>query len=216
MNRILVICATWGEIEAFMAKEEFRQKGDIFCGEYKGKELSVASTGVGPLRSAVEIMRLAAEIEPDLIVQAGFAGCYRLSELSVGDNVVVSHEREADLGIFTPEGFNPLWKIDFGQDSLTGRNGFMACPEAELIRASGMREVKSNTVCCAGADFIPSDDAEIENMEGAALFRVGLRQHIPFVELRTVSNAVGDRQSWNIALARERVADSLTRFLKTL
>ncbi|MDD2492134.1 MAG: hypothetical protein PHV12_08105, partial [Bacteroidales bacterium] len=59
---------------------------------------------------------------------------------------------------------------------------------------------------------------QIESMEGAAFFYVCLLEKIPFVELRSVSNEVGerDRSKWNIPLALSQLRESVKELLQSL
>lgn len=59
---------------------------------------------------------------------------------------------------------------------------------------------------------------QIESMEGAAFFYVCLLEKVPFVELRSVSNEVGerDRGKWNIPLALSALRESVKELLEAL
>jgi futalosine hydrolase len=55
-------------------------------------------------------------------------------------------------------------------------------------------------------------------MEGAALHYVGLQENIAFLQLRSVSNAIGvrDKTRWNIPLAIGRLNEQLIHLLQQL
>ncbi len=56
----------------------------------------------------------------------------------------------------------------------------------------------------------------IENMEGAAFFEVCRAEGVPFLELRAISNRVGDaRAAWRIPDALTSLASALTSLLQT-
>ncbi|MEO8117205.1 MAG: futalosine hydrolase, partial [Bacteroidota bacterium] len=58
----------------------------------------------------------------------------------------------------------------------------------------------------------------LESMEGAALHYVCLMKGVPFVQLRTISNMVGERnkQKWQIKSAIEYLNDTLIKYLDIL
>ena len=60
--------------------------------------------------------------------------------------------------------------------------------------------------------------ADIETMEGAAVFYVCLMERIPFCEIRSISNYVEERNvaNWNIPLAIENLGKILITFIKSL
>ena len=79
-----------------------------------------------------------------------------------------------------------------------------------------MPVVASNSVSGAASPHVDRSAAQIENMEGAAFFDVCLREQIPFWELRTISNTVGEPfGQWNIPLATDALARAIGRLLQT-
>ena len=60
--------------------------------------------------------------------------------------------------------------------------------------------------------------AHIENMEGAAVHYVCLREKIPFVQIRSISNVVGDRnkRNWKLKEAVNNLNTELIRLVESL
>jgi futalosine hydrolase len=58
----------------------------------------------------------------------------------------------------------------------------------------------------------------IETMEGAAVFYVCLMEHIPFVQIRAISNYVGEtnKNLWKIPLAVENLHKTLIDVLNEI
>ena len=55
-----------------------------------------------------------------------------------------------------------------------------------------------------------ADGADIENMEGAALFALAKAEGVPCAEIRAISNYVGEeRKDWKIDLALERLTETI-------
>lgn len=110
------------------------------------------------------------------------AGSYTES-VAVGDVVEVASECCTEL----PERFRQTY--------------IATCPISKL------RTVRSATVHGAGCECL---DAEIENMEGAALYAVATAQNICATELRAISNRVGEEfAEWHFDEAAEALANTL-------
>jgi nucleoside phosphorylase len=71
----------------------------------------------------------------------------------------------------------------------------------------GLPMVRSNTVSHCSQE---ADGAEIENMEGAALFALAQAEGVRCGEIRAISNYVGEeRGEWNIELALEKLTETI-------
>jgi futalosine hydrolase len=59
---------------------------------------------------------------------------------------------------------------------------------------------------------------DIETMEGAAFFYICIRERIPFLAIRAISNRVEprDKRNWKINLALANLSEKLTEVLLTL
>ena len=66
--------------------------------------------------------------------------------------------------------------------------------------------------------FVQSFNADIETMEGAALHYVCLQEHIPFLQIRSISNHVGERDKtkWKIKEAIENLNKELQILINDL
>lgn len=144
-------------------------------------DVAVEICGVGMAQTAACVARLLGEGDRKFIL-AGIAGTYS-EELAKGDVVAVCEERVAGI----PAQFDKLYSAS--------------------LKLEGLCEVRSNTVCRCGADGC---GAEVENMEGAALFALCEEFDAECAEVRAISNYVGEpREGWNIPLALERLAETL-------
>lgn len=148
-------------------------------------DAAVEICGVGMAQTAACVARLLGEGERKFLL-AGIAGAYT-TELAKGEVVTVSEEHVAGI----PEQFDKSYSAN--------------------LKLEGLREVRSNTVCRCGAE---SCGAEVENMEGAALFALCGEFGAECAEVRAISNYVGEaREGWNIPLALENLAHELRLIL---
>lgn len=142
---------------------------------------SVFVTGVGAAAVAATTIRAAKAKRPHLMVLCGVAGAYDTT-LNKGEVVEVIEERMSEL----PEAYRESYALE---------------------PLTTLRSVISNTVNRCGAEPLGAD---IEQMEGAAFFAVCEALEIEAVQIRAISNYVGEpREAW----AFEEAVENLTRIL---
>lgn len=146
-------------------------------------DAEVVISGVGMAATAAAITTLGCRAE-DVVVLAGIAGTYGDS-LAVGSVVEVVSEECVEL----PERFRRTYTQSQPRTSLRG--------------------VKSNTVHTMQR---VSQGAEVENMEGAALFAMAEALGFRAVEVRAISNRVGEPfEKWAVDEAVVALANELKR-----
>ena len=148
-------------------------------------DAEIVISGVGMAMTAATVARIAAEHEHRdmLFVLAGIAGAY--GDIAVGSVVEVVSECCVEL----PERFREHHRATFCTEML---------PTAT-----------SNTVHSASA---LAEGAEVENMEGAALYAVAESLRLSATEIRAISNRVGDHRSlWRIDEATQALACELLK-----
>jgi adenosylhomocysteine nucleosidase/futalosine hydrolase len=127
---------------------------------------------------------------PDCIILAGIAGTYRTSDLQIGDVVSVGEERVAGLPAQFAMCYHPT------------------------IRPFETRSVISNTV--SQSNCAP-EGADIENMEGASFYAIASALGIPAIEVRAISNWVGQPYSaWRVDDACQNLANKLSSVISHL
>ena len=145
-------------------------------------EAEVVISGVGQAATAATLARIVSKYGRDLCyVLAGIAGSYG-DAVAVGEVVEVVSERCAEL----PERF---------------------IEEYHISPRTNLRMVKSNTVGRGGSALC---GAEVENMEGAALFAMASAISLNVMQIRAISNRVGEEfERWHINEALEALAEAL-------
>ncbi len=115
-----------------------------------------------------------------------------------------------DLGCGKGGGFKTLFDLGLnGPDDPPYSGGLLINPYKKLLELSGLEQVSAISV-----NEITTDPARIgwlqqngapvvESMEGAALHYACLSEHIPFLQIRSVSNEVGVRDKQN-GISRQR------------
>ncbi|MCB4204906.1 hypothetical protein LF845_08035 [Deferribacterales bacterium Es71-Z0220] len=145
---------------------------------------------------------------PDVAYLVGIAGCYRQSDLNIGDVVCVCEDFFVDEGALVENNLLMLHELGFGVCEFN---------KVKFNLLNNLPSVKSNTV-----SFLSSKDfladiyrnktlADIENMEGASFGLVCSKFKVTPFQIRAISNYCGDRnsQEWNAKIA----LDNLKKYL---
>ena len=165
-----------------------------------------AVTGVGLMPSTYAIMQLMANLKPDMIIQLGIAGSFDPS-LMLGTAVTVRSEILADMGVFETDGYQDIFELGLTEKNMPPfEQGAIVNHHDHLIMAAALPAVVAvsvNEISTSAhkiALFAEEYKAEIESMEGAALHYVCSMQQIPFIQIRGISNLVGERDKtkWKI------------------
>ena len=165
-----------------------------------------AVTGVGLLPSTYAIMQLIARLKPDLIIQVGIAGSFNPT-LVLGTAVTVRQEMLADMGVYESDGYHDIFDLGLAEKNMPPfEQGAIVNHHDHLIESASLPAVSAVSVNEISTStekinvFAEKYKADIESMEGAALHYVCAMQQIPFIQIRGISNLVGERDKtkWKI------------------
>lgn len=203
----LLLCAAT-EFELGPSVKELQQ-------QYPGK-IEVLITGVGMMATTYALSRRICMQKPGIILQAGVAGSFNPG-LEPGRIVSVVSETIGDLGVEENGVFQPISKLALAdQDELPWSGGKLV-NEHEIVSMAGLPLVHAVTVNEIStspkrmAYYRETLKADVESMEGAALHYVALKEEVPFLQLRAVSNFVGERNK-----AEWLLDEAIIRLDKTL
>ena len=168
-------------------------------------------TGIGAVQACHcvtrEVVAAAAVGDPyNLVVNLGIAGSYDLEAFPIGSAAVISREHFADLGFGSEEGFSDLFQYGIlDKDEYPYTNGALArqllpYPHIEKVLEKYGAGAGATVQCVTGTqarckEIVAMYNPQIESMEGAGVYYAALMEKVPFFELRTVSNAVGERDT---------------------
>jgi futalosine hydrolase len=221
---ILLAAATTFEIQP--AIDLLGETASLRAGKASpGSQDSTATliTGVGNLATVYSLIRQIDRHRPDVIIQAGIAGCFtgRLP----GEVVVVGEEVLADQGVWEDGRFKTIFDMKLADpDADPFSEGLLVNPYKKLLTLTALESVRGITV-----NEISTDPARIgwhqqntapvvESMEGGGLHYVCLREKIAFLQLRSVSNEIGvrDKTKWDLKKAIANLNEQLIALLKKL
>jgi len=181
-------------------------------------------TGVGLTAATHALTKAVLTKKPRFILQAGIAGCIN-KQLPLTKVVIVESETLGDLGVEENGIFRSVFDLNLmDKNSPPWKNGKLS-NDVEPLRKTGMTIVNAVTVNEISTDekriefYRNSLSADIESMEGAALHYVALSENIPFLQMRSLSNFVGerDKNKWVMDIAIANLNLELQRiFLKMM
>lgn len=182
---------------------------DIYCGEYAGKNVVLALSGIGKVNAALSTA-LVLQHRPDFVINTGSAGGLG-SGLKVGDVVIGTQTAHHDVDITAfgyAIGHVPRMPARFESDPAL-------CAAAEKAAAAFEHAAVHRGLIVSGDQFVHSSesvaevrrhfpDAQAVEMEAAAIAQSCHRFGVPFVVVRAISD-----------LADEEADTSFETFLKT-
>lgn len=208
---ILITGATPFELKAISTKWPAGEYGSAFTLDYH-------LTGVGPVSTGILLTEKLGQKRPDLLINIGLAGALDPS-LALGEVVHVVREEFGDLGVEEKNGdFTSVYALSLvDKDGAPFKDGQLHVPKGQAF-AKQVTGVTVSTVHGSAASieaFKLRCDAQVESMEGATASWVALRQNIPFVQLRAISNYVEprNRKAWKIEEALLALSDALDQLL---
>jgi len=205
---VLIVAATNFEIEPFLKEN---------------KKTDLLITGVGIPATVFHLTKKLMEKKYDLVLQAGIAGTFSNS-LNLGEVVFVKEDAFADLGIQENGKFTTLFENGFlNKNDFPFINGWLINKES-IFEKNELPAVKGITVNKIGDDPLQNHlvkekfSADVESMEGAAFHYVCLQQKINFLQLRGISNIVGERDKtkWQMKNAIENLNKELLKIIENL
>jgi len=222
---ILLAAATTFEIQPAIGFLEGRAPGPR-PGDAAGlreHERGVLITGIGSVATTHSLMRQIGRRKPDIIIQAGIAGCF--TGLPAGEVVLVCEEAPGDLGVWEGGTFKTIFDLGLcGKDANPFTDGLLVNPYQRLMDLSGLPAVRGITVneITTATERIAWHQQNtapvVESMEGSALHYTCLEEEVAFIQIRSVSNDIGERDKtkWNIPAAIRNLNERLIGLLQEL
>jgi len=200
---ILVVCAVAQELAALAPREH----------------VEVVPVGVGPVEAAAGTMRVLARARYDTVINAGIAGGFR-DRCTVGDAVVCVREDYAEIGLedgtaFPLPGGVELVRHEESDETLLRPflDGLIPVIVGRGVTSAIVTSTTSRALVLAHRFR-----ADVESMEGFAVLRAARLAGVPAVEVRGVSNIVGERESsgWDFRAGASAAVATLDALLDVL
>lgn len=214
--QVLIISATALEINAF--REKIQQEPDRIP-----HQVDFLITGPGLLAASFAITKALTENKPALAIQAGLAGTYSAA-FPPGTVAGIASEEVFDCGVVESGRFKTLFDLGLsGEQDSPFTNRVLLNPDTAHWSKTGLPFAKGitvNEITTAPATIQRAQATGLpvlESMEGAALHYAALQLQVPFLQLRAVSNEIGerDKSKWLIAPALQQLHHTLLNLLTT-
>lgn len=217
--RIVVTAAT---VDEWMPA--YLQIDPLYTSDSKRIKVSFHQSGVGMLATAVSLTKLVTEEKPDLVIQTGIAGCFD-EKIILGKLVCISEECLGDLGVQEDGKWKDIFDLKLEKSSYPPYekrklpNQWLK--EYNLLKLPEVVAVSINEVTTADErkqQLIKKYEPVVESMEGAALHYVCRNFNIPFIQIRAISNYIGerDKSKWEIQLAIENLNQTLLKYIEKI
>jgi futalosine hydrolase len=181
-------------------------------------------SGTGILASCFSISKLIRDQKPDLIIQAGIAGTFN-EEPALSKVVVVKEEILGDIGVEENGLFKDLFDL-----ALEDKNSFpfsnkrlinSRLNELNYLKLDEVTGITINeiTTRLQRIDQLKAKyNAAIESMEGASLHYCCLQTSTSFIQIRAISNYIGerDKSKWMINSALKNLTNGILLYVEEL
>jgi futalosine hydrolase len=210
-KNILVVAATAKEIKPFI---ELTRTGDI-------NNTDILISGIGLTASTYHLAKQVALKKYDLVIQAGVGGCFDL-RIPLGAVVAVKQDAIADQSVVELERLKTLFDLNLvPQDQYPYKKGWLINPNKEVLKKTKLKIVKGISVNQISTSkqmikfYRDVFDPVTESMEGAALHYVCITENVPFVQIRSISNYIGERnkQKWDMMNSIVNLNEALIKII---
>ena len=190
-------------------------------GSINGHEVEVLITGVGSAATSYALTRQLLWRSPEMVIQAGIGGSFS-DQYPPKTVAFIKEEVFADLGAFENGDFTDIFDLGLAAaNNHPFTNRMLVNSHLEPWIKYGLPFVRGATINCISSTANQIEAIKnkyypvIESMEGAALHYACLMEHIPFIQLRAVSNFVGerDKSKWKMIEAITVLNEKLRRIL---
>ena len=210
-KNILVVAATAKEINPFI---ELTRTGDV-------NNADILISGIGLTASTYHLAKQLALKKYDLVIQAGVAGGFDL-RIPLGAVVTVKQDAIADQSVVELQKLKTLFDLNLvPQDQYPYKKGWLINTNKEVLKKTKLKIVKGISVNQISTSkqmikfYRDVFDPVTESMEGAALHYVCLIENIPFVQVRSISNYIGERnkKKWDMMDSIANLNDTLIKII---
>ncbi len=186
------------------------------------KNVDVLITGVGLTAATYHLTKAVYTSRPDFILQAGVAGALD-NNMALSKVVIVNEEVIGDSGVEEHSLFRSLFDLKLADPNtlpwqeakLSNRVETLSKFELPIVNGLTVNEISTNK---KRIDYYKSLNVQIESLEGAALHYVGLMEHINFLQVRSLSNFIGerDKSKWQLSEAIVNLNSELQKVILKL
>jgi futalosine hydrolase len=211
---ILLIAATNFEIQPTI---NFLTESNNVIGKNR---FTVLIAGIGSMSTTYWLTKAIGNKRPHMIIQAGIGGSFS-ENYPPGSVVLINEEVTGDLGVEENNEFKDVF--DMGLPQITGpyTGKSLVNNNLELLQQQNLPLVRSVTINEISTrqqriqQLQQKYQPVVESMEGAAFHYVAITEKIPYLQLRAISNFIGerDKSKWKMKEAIEALNEKLKEMI---
>ncbi|WP_301922003.1 futalosine hydrolase [Ferruginibacter sp.] len=190
---ILLVAATKFEIEPTLLLLGKPQN------KFNNHNIEVLITGVGQVNTTYFLTQNLLNKKPGLVIQAGIAGTFS-KQVLLGQTVLIKQDTFGDTGMEEKQHFTTLFDAGFAKkNDYPFNDGWLVNDTTKLFDKLSLHVVKGITInkisdsLFQRQQLVQHFNPATESMEGAAFHYVCLQQKLCFIQIRGISNSVGER-----------------------
>jgi futalosine hydrolase len=217
--RVFITAATVGEwMPCFLNIDK------LYTEKSKRLKIYFHQSGVGMMATLFSLTKLIMEEKPDLILQVGIAGCFDTS-IELGRIVVVNKEIDGNSGVEENGKWRDLFDLKLEKANYPPyEKKTLPNPHIDKLNLLKLKTVTGITVNEITTrkerikQLVKKYEPVTESMEGAALHYVCRNTNTSFLQMRTISNYVGerDKSKWKIKESLDNLNASLIKYIDKL
>ncbi|HBG70806.1 MAG: futalosine hydrolase [Bacteroidetes bacterium GWF2_43_63] len=209
-KQILITAATAMELDFLLARSV--QNNELSIVETKTADFTLLVSGIGSALTAFSLSKILQHKNFDAAIQIGIAGSFQ-EDLLVGSIVKVNSDVFADLCL--SDNGKPIHEAEFSDFRTPPFTEGKLIPNSTIYKKTDLPEASAITVNSVTSTaekrtfWLQRYNPGIETMEGAAFYYACMKENIPCVQIRAISNFVGqsNTKNWNIPLALQNLTD---------
>ncbi len=216
---VLLVAATELELQPVIATLQAKHFSR------NGHEIHFLPTGVGQAVTAFALAEYLAQFNQRFgaVVQAGIGGVFN-GMYPLGTVVQVERDCFGDLGMEEKGRFTTLFQAGFAKANEKPFTDGWLVNESALLDKLPLPKVKAVTVNKVSdsplqrQQLLDCFGPAVESMEGAPFHYACLKNNMRFVQLRAISNAVGERDKgkWDIKGAVDNLSTAVLQLIDNL
>ena len=212
--KILIVAATEGEVG--ILKQQLPDLNNAYL------DARLLVTGVGSIATTYALTRELDRNKYDFVLQVGVGGSFD-HVIQLGEVVFITSDCYGDLGAEDHDKYLDIFEMGLiGADTHPHISGKLVTPQHPLHNHILLQQVAGltiNTVSGCESTIAARRErhkVQVESMEGAAFHYVCLQDHIPFAQVRGISNYVipRDKSQWQMKDAIINLNNWVIGFLK--
>jgi len=220
--KILIVAATWMEVKLLTDELKLKKKikETVYRYQLSENEIDILITGIGTTATTYKLTSFLLNNSYDFVMNLGIAGSLN-RKLKIGEVVNVVSEEFADLGVENEEKFLTLFESDFiDLNEFPFENGVLKASDSngwiQLNKVHGITANKSHRHRKSISEIKQKFSADVESMEGAAVFYVCRNLGIHCFQIRAISHYVDSDNTtkWDIPAALINLKSTFLKLLQ--